>query len=226
MAGVNNNGESQNYINQIKAYINTHAPKQDAALLEAFAQAYFSGSSIDDLKTRSIADLYHILLSHWQFIHERAQGEAKIRIFNPSKEKDGWESSHTIIQISHDDIPFLVDSTRMVINRFGYQIHFIIHFGGFKVIRDDKNRIAALNGNHDPKASPEAPIYIEIDRLSDDATMQELKTEILSVLCDVHLAVADWRKMLDRVKECLHELDINPPPVEPADLVESQDFLS
>ena len=106
MTGVNN-GECQNFINQVKAYIGVHAPKKEAALLEVFAQQYFSGSSIDDLKTRSIADLYHILISHWQFIYERAEGEAKIRIFNPSKEKDGFESTHTIIQISHDDIPFL-----------------------------------------------------------------------------------------------------------------------
>ena len=149
---------------------------------------------MDDLKARSIADLYHILLSHWEFIYQRAPGESKIRIFNPSKEKDGWDSTHTIIQISHDDIPFLVDSTRMVVNRFGYQIHFIIHFGGFKVKRDSEHRIIEIvNGDNDANSNSEAPIYIEIDRLSDEKSMQELKDKISTVLGDVRVSVADWQ---------------------------------
>lgn len=226
MTGANN-GECQNFINQVKAYIETHAPKKEAALLEVFAQQYFSGSSVDDLKTRSIADLYHILLSHWKFIHERSEGESKIRIFNPTKEKDGWESTHTIIQISHDDIPFLVDSTRMVVNRFGYQIHFIIHFGGFKVIRDSEHRIIGIASSDDDQnnSSSEAPIYIEIDRLSDENTMEELKAEIANVLCDVRVSVADWRKMVTRVEDCLTELESNPSHLDPDELAESQDFL-
>ncbi len=221
-----NNGECQNYINQIKTYIHAHAPQKDAELLEIFAQQYFSGSSVDDLKARSVPDLYHILLSHWQFITERASGESKVRIFNPSREKDGWETSHTVIQISHDDIPFLVDSTRMVINRFGYEIHFIIHFGGFKVKRNNENRITDIvSKNNDASITTEAPIYIEIDRLSDENTMEELKNEINNVLIDVRVAVADWRKMLARVEECLQELKANPSHLSAAELTESIDFL-
>ena len=56
--------------------------------------------------------------------------------------------------------------------------------------------------------------------------MEELKTEITSVLGDVRAAVADWRKMLDRVSECLKELEVNPPRVDAADLAESKDFIS
>jgi len=226
MTGVNN-GECQNFINQVKAYIGVHAPKKEAALLEVFAQQYFSGSSVDDLKTRSIADLYHILISHWQFIHQRAEDQAKIRVFNPNKEKDGFESTHTIIQISHDDIPFLVDSTRMVMNRFGYEIHFIIHFGGFKVRRDSEHCIIDIVSADDNqnKVTTEAPIYIEIDRLVDEKAMEELKTEIATVLADVRVSVADWRKMVSRVEDCLTELESNPSHLDPAELTESKDFL-
>src|SRR5258707_10321721 len=108
MTGVNN-GECQNIINQLKAYIKEHANEKDLALLEVFAQRYFISSAVEDLKEKSLSDLYGIMMSHWTFINQRSPGQAKVSIFNPSKEKDGWESSHTIIQISHDDIPFLVD---------------------------------------------------------------------------------------------------------------------
>src|SRR5580704_5033860 len=111
MSGVSN-GESQNIINQIVSYIKNHAPEKDIALLVTFAQRYYLTSSVEDLKERSIEELYQIMLSHWNFIYQRSPGEAKVKVFNPEMAKDGWTSDHTVIQISHDDIPFQVDSAR------------------------------------------------------------------------------------------------------------------
>ncbi len=223
-----NNGDSQNVINQIQAYIKQHkASQKEASLLETFAQRYFSSTAVEDLKARSIADLYGILISHWKFIYHRMPGEAKVRIFNPDKEKDGWASPHTVIQISHDDIPFIVDSVRMVINRFDYQLHFIIHFGGFKVKRDIHHNIIEVSpiNNIEKNVFSEAPIYIEIDRLADEKAMAELKANIEGVLGDVGVAVADWRKMVARVESCLNDLEIHPPALDEAELAESRDFL-
>lgn len=227
MTGVNN-GECQNIINQLIAYIKKHhADDKEAKLLEVFAQRYFSSSAAEDLRQRSIEDLYGILLSHWKFIYERAPGQAKIRIFNPEKSRDGWCSSHTIIQISHDDIPFLVDSARMVLNRHGYQIHFIIHFGGFRVKRDKHHYITDVisNGTIEKDSTSEAPIYIEIDRLTNQKDMEELEADILRVFGDVRMAVVDWHKMLGQVEACLNELENNPPNLDLAELAESRDFL-
>ncbi|MBA3660564.1 MAG: NAD-glutamate dehydrogenase [Gammaproteobacteria bacterium] len=226
MSGVSH-GETQNIINQLNAYIKNHAPSKIADLLIVFATHYFSSSAPEDLREHSIAHLYGILLSHWQLIYQREPGETKVRIFNPDKVKDGFFSRHTVIQISHDDIPFLVDSSRMAINSHGYQIHFIMHFGGLKVKRDDNFCIREMmpQGYKGQDVTTEAPIYIEIDRLSDEVEMENLKNDILRVLGDVRVAVADWRKMVARVEDCLHELEKNPPRLEAEELVESRDFL-
>ena len=42
MTGTNN-GECQNFINQVKAYINAHAPKNEASLLEDSHNNIFQG---------------------------------------------------------------------------------------------------------------------------------------------------------------------------------------
>lgn len=227
MTGTNN-GECQDIISQVEGYIKRHASEKDEKFLSIFAKRYYLGSAANDLKERSISDLYEIALSHWKFINHRSVGEAKIRIFNPDKEKDGWTSSHTAIQISHDDIPFLVDSIRMVINRFGYQIHFILHFGGFKIKRDTQHKITKIvpPGESDIHVLSEAPIYIEIDRLSDEHAMQELQNEIENVLNDVRVAVADWRKMVNHIESCLNEIENkNSSNLDPEELAESRDFL-
>jgi glutamate dehydrogenase len=226
MSGVSN-GECQKIISQVKAFIKSHAPEKEAKLLEAFAQRYFISSSLEDLSSRTIEDLYGMVLAHWKFIYQRAPEEAKIRIFNPDKTNEGWHTSHTVILISHDDIPFLVDSARMAINRYGYQIHFILHFGGFKVKRDNQHRITQLASDDasEKDFSSEAPIYIEIDRVVDESAMKALQADIAQVLGDVRVAVADWRKMVSRVEECLNELENNPPGLDASEIAESRDFL-
>lgn len=222
------NGESQNIINQLCVYIKHHAGNKEVKLLQTFAQRYFFFSAVEDLQQHSLEDLYALLLSHWKFMDERAPGEAKIRIFNPEKSKDGWYSTHTVIQISHDDIPFLVDSIRMILNSYGYQIHFILHFGGFRVKRDSRYHITDIlpAGIIEKDSYTEAPIYIEIDRLADEKARVALEADINRVLFDVRVAVADWRKMVAKVETSLNELENNPPPnLDLAELAESRDFL-
>src|SRR5690242_1168435 len=126
----------QEVIDKLRSYLKDRVPAEKAALLQTFAQRYYISCSLEDLKERSFEDLFGALLSHWDFIHQRQPGMAKVRIFNPTREKDGWQSTHTIIEISHDDIPFLVDSIRMEVNREGLQIHYAIHFGGLRVKRN------------------------------------------------------------------------------------------
>jgi len=226
MTGVKNE-ECQNIINQVKAYVKTHVQGKEASLLEAFVPRYFGASSTEDLRERSIEDLYNIIRSHWDFIYQIKPTDVKVRMFNPDKNKEGWNSPHTVIQISHPDIPFLVDSVRMTINRYGYEIHFIIHFGGLKVKRDKQNRITEILplGTMDEEGQAIAPIYIEIDRIDDEKAMEQLREDIERVLNDVRMAVSDWRKMVAHVEVCLHDLENNPPNLDAAELAESRDFL-
>lgn len=216
-----------NIISKVREQIKDRIPKNQLALINSFAQRYYASCSLDDLNQRTIEDLAGALLSHWSFIYQRAPGESKVRVFNPTLEKDQWQSTHTIIEVSHDDCPFLVDSIRMEVNRNGFQIHFAIHFGGLKVKRDDQNRITEILplGANDSDAVSEAPIYLEIDRQVDPEIMESLKVNIERILGDVRISVIDWRKMIDRVEEILMDLDQNPPPLDPDEIAESKDFL-
>src|SRR3990167_5322030 len=127
-----------NIIHSVQGHLKIQASRKEAGLLMKLAERYFSNCAVEDLAERTIDDLCGILSSHWQFTRERKAGEAKIRIFNPTKKEDGWETTHTVIQITYDDMPFLVDTTRMVINHHGCEIHFIIHFGGLNVKRNQE----------------------------------------------------------------------------------------
>src|SRR5216117_1405841 len=103
----------------------TTAVKRD--VLERFVVRYFGQVDPEDLAERAPADLYGAALSHWSFARKREPGYARVRVFNPSIEEHGWQSTHTIIEIVNDDMPFLVDSVTMEINRHGLTLHLVNH---------------------------------------------------------------------------------------------------
>jgi glutamate dehydrogenase len=70
---------------------------------------YYHRVPPDDLVGRSESDVYGAALAHWNFMHHRAPGEAKVRVYNPQFEQHGWRSAHTVVEIVSDDMSFVVD---------------------------------------------------------------------------------------------------------------------
>jgi glutamate dehydrogenase len=202
-------------------------PAEEAKRLTAFVPLFYGNAPLEDLEQRSIADLYGALMTVWELMEYRQPNECKIQVFNPH-EQQNWQSTHTIVQIITDDMPFLVDSVGMELTRLGFTMHLIIHAGGIKVERNEKGKILQVLPHDAPveKAISEAPLYIEIDRQSDAQTLETIQENLQRVLRDVRVAVADWEKMRQRVFYALEELErMKPPAVDMEELEESKAFL-
>lgn len=103
--------------------------------LSRFIGEYVKEIPSKDIGLFSPVDLYGALLCHWRFAADRQAGQAKVRAYNPIFDEDGWQSSHTIIEIINDDMPFLVDSICLALNRLGLTyIWFCIRFLTFNVM--------------------------------------------------------------------------------------------
>lgn len=192
-------------INRLVAYIIEKLPSDEAPLLKDFIRQYYLSVSAEDLTSRSILDLYGAVLSHWRFMFQRMPGESKVRVYNPDLEEHGWQSTHTIIEIAHDDMPFLVDSITMELQREELNIHLIIHMGSIKLQRNALGYITAVLPQ-DTKTGhfvTEAPIYVEIDRQSDPKVFHYIEARIRSVLEDVRLVVTDWPLMKKKMHEVI-----------------------
>ena len=110
-----------------------------APQVEEFARQYY-GCGHGRPRRPFPIDAYGAAVSQWNFAARRQPGERKVRIYNPVFEEHGWQSTHTVVEMVNDDMPFLVDSTRMEINRQGYAIHMILH-PLMKVRRDAEGRL-------------------------------------------------------------------------------------
>ncbi len=193
-----------------------------------FIEHLYATASYEDLTAHDRADLFAATLSFWKELYRRKPGQVKLRIFNPSLEKDGFQSKYTIIELVQDDMPFLVDSLCMELNRRELTVHTIHHTGAFKVVRDQDDKITRIYpmGTDEKAASNEAIVFIEIDRITDPAVLSDLEQSLHRILHDVCLCVEDWQKIMDKVDETIHILKKLPvSPSNKAALEESVEFL-
>ena len=91
---------------------------------------------------------------------QRRPGQTLVRALSPDLERDGWESDRTILMFVTDDVPFLVDTVRMVLDRHGLGIHLLVH-PMLGVERDAQHRITAFGRG---LGTVEAWTLLEIDR--------------------------------------------------------------
>lgn len=200
-----------------------------AALCAEFARQFYGTVALDDLTEWSIDDLYGAVINFWSLIQSRAPDETKIRIYNPDFERHGWQTTHTVVEIICNDMPFLVDSIRMVVNRLGLASHLIIHMGGLRVARNDKNvvtEILSKQGDELPEdTKADAAIFMEIDRQTDPSVLEELYCSFERVLEDNRVAVDDWLAMREKVRSIINELNHAPETLDPHEVEETKAFL-
>jgi glutamate dehydrogenase len=209
-------------LEDVQKLVRARVAREQQGVLEDFVARYYRGVDPEDLAERRPADLYGAALSHWNFARTRAPAQAKVRVFNPSIVEHGWQSTHSIVEIVNDDMPFLVDSVTMEANRHGLTLHLIVH----PIIPVRRSADGTLvDVDDDPKVPRESFIHVEVDRLVDPARMEALARDIEQVLSDVRAAVTDWKAMRARVDDVVTEIERTPPPLPAQELEEGRQFL-
>ncbi|MGN6253334.1 MAG: NAD-glutamate dehydrogenase [Marmoricola sp.] len=196
--------------------------------LPELAQAYYRHVAAEEIADRSDADLLGPVLHQLRLAGDRPQGSALVRVFTPTVADNGWSAQgHTVVEIVTDDMPFLVDSVSMELDRGHHDVHLVVHpqlvvrrdvAGELQEILDD--RASA----HEHDRTRESWMHLEIDRVPEEAHDQ-IRSALERVLSDVREAVEDWQRMHAKVDGILATLEKNPPPVAPGALAEGLAFL-
>ncbi|BBB25836.1 NAD-glutamate dehydrogenase [Amphritea japonica] len=185
--------------------------------MQIFTQQFLSVAAPEELQGRSLEYIYSTALSYWQLMQDFQAPAPDVRVFNPDYEQHGWHSNHTVIQIHNVDVPFLVDSIRMELNRRGLAILSVNNC----VLACERTKAHKLKKikpakERDENSQMESMIYLEIERHSDPQLLEELRNSLLSVLADVKAVVDDFVPIKEKaleVKEELRERDANSPEI-------------
>ena len=199
----------------------------DAARVERFVRLYYGWVPPEDLVGRDPLDIYGAALAEWNFMRTRAPGSAKVRVYNPDFEQHGWQSTHTVVEIVADDMPFLVDSVSMELSRQAYGIHLVVH-PVIGVQRDDDGELIDVGppGEGGAAMLAESVMRFEIDRQSEAAELETIREGVLRVIGDVRAAVEDWQAMRERAREIIAELRAGGIPGDPRDVDEAAALLA
>jgi glutamate dehydrogenase len=211
-------------LQQIVATIREKVPEDRRDQVEEFARQYYQRLAPEDLLALEPEDLYGAVLAHWRLAHRRRPGEAKVRVYSPRFEEHGWRSKHSIVEIVTDDMPFLVDSVAMDLNRHGLVIHLPIH-PVIAVRRDAAGGLVEVLPPDAEDGLRESFLHFEVDRQSEPEVLDKLRASVERVLGDVRAAVEDWEEMREQVRKILEEFDERPPPVDEAELAEARALL-
>lgn len=179
--------------------------------LEKFAKHYYKLVAVEDLKQRNLDDLYGAVLSHYNFLAVVDSEKTYVKVYNPEYEKHGWCSIHTVIEIVHPDIPFLVDSISRAIAHLNLTSHLMITPGSVKITRDPNNPnqiidIKLPDYSKNTTSDYDSIIYIEVDKQSDKKDLRKIEQYLQEVLSDVRIVVQDWQIMREQASAIEQEL--------------------
>jgi glutamate dehydrogenase len=206
-------------LERAMVYVRSRLHAAAAQTAESFLRTYWERVPAEDLVGRDPVDLAGAALAHLHLAERRSPGTARVRVYTPSFDDHGWASTHSVVEVAVDDMPFLLDSISMELVRQGCGIHLVVH-PVVPVTRDDAGRLTAVG------AGPsEAFIHVEIDRQPAGERLEALRVDLMAVLDDVRAAVEDWPAMRARALAVAAELQERPPPGDADDAAEARDFL-
>jgi glutamate dehydrogenase len=217
----------QDLIESLGQTVGRQLAEESPESYREFVRQYYHWVPAKDLADRDQADLCGAVVAHWRTARQRGRGEAKVNVYNPERERDGWTSPYTVVEVISDDMPFIVDSVTMELSRQGCNIELIVH-PVMRVVRDAEGELTQVlePGGVAFGFVTESVIHAEVAYEPDPERLSVLRAGVELVLEEVRAAVEDWAEMRAKTTALATELRRQAPPAEPHELAETQAFLS
>ena len=176
-------------LREVAGAMARHLPNAASPQLELFLTHYAASLATEALSERSADDLAGAVLSLWSFAQEREPGCAKIRVFNPRGNGNGWGSAFAIIEIVNDDMRFLVESALGVLQRHEQPVHVLVH-PVLAVSRDASGQLREIGSG-----APESIMQIAFGPQTDPGMLGDIAEALERAMDDARCAVTDAEAM-------------------------------
>ncbi|MEO8748553.1 MAG: NAD-glutamate dehydrogenase domain-containing protein, partial [Rhodanobacter sp.] len=191
---------------------------QRLATAQVFCDAFFSRMSSGDAELHTLSQWAVIIASLLDFMQQREPNQTLVRVLNP-KDANGGRS---LLQIVTDDMPFLVDSTSMVLGH-RQLVHAAIH-PVLCIVRAPSGEMSGVAPGAGADGKLESVMHFEIDRVP-DSDRAALVESVENALDDVRAAVQDWEAMRDKALAISLNLPERKVLQSVAEVTEASEFL-
>jgi glutamate dehydrogenase len=189
-----------------------------------YAGAYYSGVDEDELERRPPPHWAAVAALQRRCGAMRPPGTPLVRVFNPDRAVDGFDSPHTCVVVVTDDMPFLLDSIGIAFEAAATAVHLIVH-PVLPVRRGADGRLRAVGPRAGGAAPRESWQFYEIERQADAAACAALEQRLRGALHDVWLAVTDWMPMRRHMRALIATLERPPRGAVRAEFAEARALL-
>ncbi|QKX02633.1 NAD-glutamate dehydrogenase [Wolbachia endosymbiont of Dirofilaria (Dirofilaria) immitis] len=188
---VNNNIDTESLFKLIN-----QGNKKEKEKIREFVKYFYSFVYSSDLKVNNRFLLY-IAEDAYNFILKKEREKSKLRVSNVN-DIPGVKGNFTIVKITNDDMPFLVDSVVAAIKSHDLTIYY--YSNSVINIKRKSGLIDEIYDVEENNGVKESVIYVIIKGIS-DSFVNTLKESLRETLKAVNYVVKDWRLMLQRLDE-------------------------
>src|ERR1700728_3962078 len=194
------------------------APRQEVGDRIAFVTAYYRRVAPEDLIAAGPDRLAETVARHAALGARRPPGRPAVGV-RPARSSGGavgaLTSAGTVVDIVTDDMPYLVDSVTMELNRHAADIRLIVH--PVLTVRRDVTGVAhgtvLANVGTEPSAGTTQESWIHVE-ITDRDEPGQLAADLRRVLDDLRIAMEDQRRMRSAARELVASLTDNGGPEE------------
>ena len=174
---------------------------KEKALIPSFLKSYYSLASEEELATFTSTSLFATAYAHFKSLMRYDGKKAVIHVFNPKKDKHGYDSEYSVIDIIIQDRPFLVDSLKMAFVRQNLSIQFLTH-PIYCYELDDKKQLSGLTNVVESGLNNIVVVHVEFDKLP-CSQLEAVTQEIQKTIDQLNLATNDWQAMSDKIGDVI-----------------------
>ena len=191
-------------IDRVNAVALRHLDESSIAMFEDYVDNLVHIHSDESLLRWDDDSLYYLHLGLFNSVKQKLPTDTLVKVFNPDPGLDGWKSRYTVIYFCHLDIPFLVDSLRIALNRHNLSIN-LFEGNPVNAFRDTEGKLTAVLAEPSADSLREEHGFILVDKLTDLDEHEKIRQGLLNSIGDVATVVADFKAMLARMDELIGE---------------------
>ena len=200
---------------EFKAYAVGLRQSFSAEAFEGFVDAVYMNFPLTDWRKRPVEDLFGAMVDFARFADQREEDEAKVQVYTPNLDESGWTCGRSVVLVLCRDLPFLVDSIRMVLDKAECPI-LVSKSTVIESTRIKGSLQAAFSATvvNDQSQEPientarETFVYFEISALSEESDRTQLCADITESISHVKQVVEDYPTMMEHLKAQAKQLEV------------------
>lgn len=192
------------HIQSVKRGLKKNTDTQLLTICQKTTEWLFGGMAVEEIRMHENDQWVPMIIDFARSIQKMPYGSSIVRVFNPEMDANGYVNQHSIIQVCCEDMPFLVDSVTLAFAKLGHEIEMISH----PVVQIQRDKAGHIEGFKDGQGHKESWMHIEITKMLDLPTINELSQELELVINKVRACVNDWQKMLKKMQDAKDDLPV------------------